>query len=99
MLQLVPAHDRVLLPAGIDPAKATVFVQSHVPAHSELQWLLNCVAPIGWLNRMIQFKEKARKQVGYTFCPYAHLCDGGQRGWGKVRGGGGGWSSSRRASR
>lgn len=34
-----------------------------MPAHSELQWLLNCVTPIGWLNRMIQFKEKARKQV------------------------------------
>jgi len=48
--------------AGIDPARATIFVQSHVPAHAELQWLLNCVTPIGWLNRMIQFKEKARKQ-------------------------------------
>ena len=50
------------LACGIDPAKATVFVQSHVPAHSELAWLLNCMTPIGWLNRMIQFKEKARKQ-------------------------------------
>jgi tryptophanyl-tRNA synthetase len=51
------------LAAGIDPARSSVFVQSHVPAHAELQWLLNCVTPIGWLNRMIQFKEKARKQV------------------------------------
>lgn len=47
---------------GIDPSKATVFVQSHVPAHCELAWLLNCVAPIGWAERMIQYKEKARKQ-------------------------------------
>jgi tryptophanyl-tRNA synthetase len=48
--------------AGIDPARSKVFVQSHISAHAELQWLLNCVTPIGWLNRMIQFKEKARKQ-------------------------------------
>ena len=50
------------LACGIDPAKATVFVQSHVPAHSELCWLLNCVTPLNWLERMIQFKEKALKQ-------------------------------------
>lgn len=48
--------------AGIDPSHSTIFVQSHVAAHAELQWLLNCVTPIGWLNRMIQFKEKSRKQ-------------------------------------
>eukprot|EP00882_Tetradesmus_deserticola_P008697 GHRQ01009171.1.p1 GENE.GHRQ01009171.1~~GHRQ01009171.1.p1 ORF type:complete len:419 (+),score=164.64 GHRQ01009171.1:130-1386(+) len=48
--------------AGIDPEKASIFVQSHVTAHAELNWLLECVTPIGWLNRMIQFKEKARKQ-------------------------------------
>lgn len=39
-----------------------MFIQSHVTAHAELTWLLECVTPIGWLNRMIQFKEKARKQ-------------------------------------
>jgi tryptophanyl-tRNA synthetase len=39
-----------------------VFVQSHVPAHSELCWLLNCITPLNWLERMIQFKEKAVKQ-------------------------------------
>ncbi len=50
------------LACGIDPARATVFVQSHVPAHSELCWLLNCVTPLNWLERMIQFKEKALKQ-------------------------------------
>ena len=51
------------LAAGIDPARASVFVQSHVPAHSELAWLLQCYAPVGWLRKMIQFKEKSRKQV------------------------------------
>ena len=42
--------------------QASIFVQSHVSAHAELCWLLECTTPIGWLNRMIQFKEKARKQ-------------------------------------
>jgi tryptophanyl-tRNA synthetase len=48
--------------AGIDPEKQIVFVQSQVPAHAELAWIFNCVARIGWLNRMTQFKEKAGKQ-------------------------------------
>mmetsp|Transcript_10030 Transcript_10030/g.28942 ORF Transcript_10030/g.28942 Transcript_10030/m.28942 type:complete len:601 (-) Transcript_10030:420-2222(-) len=46
---------------GIDPDRSSVFVQSHVPAHTELTWLLNCITPVGWLERMIQFKEKSRK--------------------------------------
>jgi tryptophanyl-tRNA synthetase len=50
------------LACGIDPDVSTVFVQSHLPAHSELAWLLNCVTPLGWLNRMTQFKDKAAKQ-------------------------------------
>ncbi|MCP9941249.1 tryptophan--tRNA ligase [Cyanobium sp. ATX 6E8] len=50
------------LACGIDPQRATVFVQSHVAAHCELAWLLNCVTPLNWLERMIQFKEKAIKQ-------------------------------------
>ena len=50
------------LACGIDPSAATVFVQSHVSAHSELCWLLNCLTPLNWLERMIQFKEKALKQ-------------------------------------
>ncbi|MBN1201382.1 MAG: tryptophan--tRNA ligase [Anaerolineae bacterium] len=50
------------LACGIDPDVSTVFVQSHVPAHSELTWLLNCITPIGWLYRMTQFKDKAAKQ-------------------------------------
>lgn len=43
--------------------QASVFVQSHVRAHVELMWLLSSVAPVGWLNRMIQFKEKSLKAV------------------------------------
>ncbi len=47
--------------AGIDPQRCILFAQSHVSAHSELSWILSCHAPIGWLNRMTQFKEKAGK--------------------------------------
>lgn len=50
------------LACGIDLACSTIFVQSHIPAHSELAWLLNCVTPLNWLEDMIQFKEKAVKQ-------------------------------------
>ncbi len=47
---------------GIDPKKSTIFVQSQLSAHSELAWLFNCITPLNWLERMIQFKEKAVKQ-------------------------------------
>jgi tryptophanyl-tRNA synthetase len=50
-----------LLASGIDPNQATLFVQSHVPEHSELQWLLNSVTPLGELERMTQFKDKSQK--------------------------------------
>ena len=50
------------LASGIDPAKSKVFIQSHVRAHAEMAWLLNCITPINWLERMIQYKEKAQKQ-------------------------------------
>ena len=50
-----------LLACGIDPARAVLFVQSHVPEHSELQWLLNTVTAIGELERMTQFKDKAQR--------------------------------------
>jgi tryptophanyl-tRNA synthetase len=50
-----------LIASGIDPAKSTLFLQSAVPAHSELAWLLQCTARIGWLNRMTQFKDKTGK--------------------------------------
>ena len=46
---------------GINPEKSIIFSQSSVPAHSEAAWLLSCVARMGWLNRMTQFKEKAGK--------------------------------------
>ncbi|HEX2026766.1 MAG TPA: tryptophan--tRNA ligase [Nitriliruptorales bacterium] len=48
-----------LFGAGLDPDRATVFVQSHVHEHAELAWLLNCVASMGELNRMVQWKEKS----------------------------------------
>ncbi|XP_039849016.1 tryptophan--tRNA ligase, chloroplastic/mitochondrial-like isoform X4 [Panicum virgatum] len=51
----------IYLACGIDSSKASIFVQSHVRAHVELMWLLSSSTPIGWLNRMIQFKEKSRK--------------------------------------
>jgi tryptophanyl-tRNA synthetase len=47
--------------AGIDPERAIIFNQSTVPGHSELAWLLSTITPLGWLNRMTQFKEKAGK--------------------------------------
>ncbi|NCJ07096.1 tryptophan--tRNA ligase [Synechococcales cyanobacterium C] len=50
------------LACGLDLNCTTIFVQSHVSAHAELAWLLNCITPLNWLERMIQFKEKALKQ-------------------------------------
>ncbi|MEO5375217.1 MAG: tryptophan--tRNA ligase [Alphaproteobacteria bacterium] len=50
-----------LLAAGIDPVRNIVFAQSTVPGHAQLAWVFNCVARLGWLNRMTQFKEKAGK--------------------------------------
>jgi tryptophanyl-tRNA synthetase len=61
---------------GIDPEISTIFVQSHVSAHAELTWLLNCITPLNWLERMIQFKEKAVKQgenVGVGLLDYPVL--------------------------
>ncbi|MCR0981886.1 tryptophan--tRNA ligase [Roseomonas populi] len=50
-----------LLACGLDPERCILFVQSHVHAHTRLAWIFNCVARIGWLNRMTQFKDKAGK--------------------------------------
>lgn len=50
------------LACGISLEHCAIFVQSHITAHSELTWLLNCVTPIGWLERMTQYKDKAAKQ-------------------------------------
>ena len=51
----------VLLACGVDPAKHILFLQSGVRAHAQLAWIFNCVARLGWLNRMTQFKDKAGK--------------------------------------
>jgi tryptophanyl-tRNA synthetase len=51
-----------LLAAGLDPARCTLFVQSHVAAHTELTWILNCLATFGELRRMTQFKEKSGRK-------------------------------------
>lgn len=52
----------VFLAAGIDPKHSAVVVQSQVSGHAELSWLLTCVAPVGWLERMTQYKDKSAKQ-------------------------------------
>jgi tryptophanyl-tRNA synthetase len=65
----------VLLAVGIDPERTTLFVQSHVPAHAEGCWVLNCVTPLGWLERMTQFKAKSAQQesVGVGLLDYPVL--------------------------
>ena len=54
---------RIYLAAGIDPEKATVFIQSDVPEHAELTWILSCISRMGELERMTQFKDKSRKEI------------------------------------
>jgi len=60
---------------GIDPEQCLIFVQSHVRQHIELTWVLNCVTPLGWLERMTQFKSKAagRESVGTGLLDYPVL--------------------------
>lgn len=65
--------------AGIDPEKSIIFAQSSVAAHSELSWILSCLTPLGWLNRMTQFKEKAgkhREQANLGLYSYPVLMTG-----------------------
>jgi tryptophanyl-tRNA synthetase len=61
--------------SGLDPLKSTIFVQSHVRAHAECCWILNCVTPVGWLERMTQYKSKAQRQesVGTGLLDYPVL--------------------------
>jgi tryptophanyl-tRNA synthetase len=71
---LSQAHDPALLAdktrevaalyiaSGIDPELSTLLVQSHVPEHTELAWILGCITPLGWLERMTQFKDKSQRQ-------------------------------------
>lgn len=51
----------LLIAAGLDPEKSTIFIQSHVPAHAELTWVLNTITYMGQLNRMTQYKDKSRR--------------------------------------
>lgn len=52
-----------MIASGIDPENSALFNQSQVPAHAELAWIFNCVARVGWMNRMTQFKDKAGKNT------------------------------------
>lgn len=52
----------VYIASGLDPQKSTIFIQSHVRAHAECCWILSCITPVGWLERMTQFKAKATHQ-------------------------------------
>jgi tryptophanyl-tRNA synthetase len=66
--------------AGLDPKKATIFPQSAVAGHVELAWIFNCVARVGWLDRMTQFKEKSgkhkeRESVGLYTYPVLQAAD------------------------
>ncbi len=66
----------LLFAAGIDPKLSTVFVQSHIGAHAELAWILNCFIPMGWMQRMTQFKEKSeglKDQVSVGLFDYPAL--------------------------
>lgn len=65
----------VLVACGIDPTRAILFVQSRVGAHAELAWLLSCVTPVGWLERMIQFKTRSAdlESVGTGLLAYPVL--------------------------
>lgn len=63
------------LAAGLDPSCARIFIQSHVREHTELAWVLTCTTPLGWLERMTQFKSKAegRETVGHGLLAYPVL--------------------------
>ncbi|NQT34564.1 tryptophan--tRNA ligase [bacterium] len=65
----------LLLAVGIDPEQSAIFVQSHLPQHSELTWILNCFTPLGWLQRMHQYKDKSAKQetIGMGLLDYPVL--------------------------
>lgn len=61
---------------GLDPTKCRLFVQSHIPEHTELAWLLTCITPMGWLERMTQFKERVgprRERIGTGLFAYPTL--------------------------
>ncbi len=66
MLERILSTAALYIAAGVDPEKSTIFVQSHVSAHTELAWLLSTQTPFGELSRMTQFKDKSQKQADNT---------------------------------
>ena len=60
--QYIREQTGMLIASGIDPDKSILFQQSHVHEHSELAWILNCYIPMGWMQRMTQYKEKVEEQ-------------------------------------
>ena len=62
LLRLTRDTAALLFACGLDPQESTIFVQSHVRAHAEGCWILNCVTPVGWLERMTQYKMKSQQQ-------------------------------------
>jgi tryptophanyl-tRNA synthetase len=65
----------ILLATGVDPERSTVFVQSHVPAHTQCAWVLSCLATYGELRRMTQFKEKGKGSAGLFTYPVLMAAD------------------------
>ena len=63
-----------LLACGVDPKKSNLFVQSHVPGHSELSWMLMCFTPMSWLNRMVQYKEKKKDALNTSAALFNYPC-------------------------
>jgi tryptophanyl-tRNA synthetase len=75
LLHLTRDTAALLFACGLDPEKSTIFIQSHVRAHAEGCWILNCVTPVGWLERMTQYKMKSQQQesVGMGLLDYPVL--------------------------
>lgn len=62
-----------LLASGVSPKKACLFIQSDVPEHTELAWILSCIAPMNWLNKMTQYKDKKTKTSSLGLYSYPVL--------------------------
>jgi tryptophanyl-tRNA synthetase len=75
LLRLTRDTVALLFACGLDPQKSTIFIQSHVRAHAEGCWILNCVTPVGWLERMTQYKMKSKQHesVGTGLLDYPVL--------------------------
>jgi tryptophanyl-tRNA synthetase len=87
----------LFMACGVDPARSTIFAQSHVSAHAELAWLLNCITPMSWLERMTQYKDKVAKQQQQQQQlrqAAAGSSEGGDNSSGGGGGGGGGSSTA-----